>query len=372
MATRDDVARLAGVSSSTVSYTISGRRPISDKTKARVKRAMEELDYTPNAFARGLAGSRLGLIALHYPSSTAGVPSTEFEYVSAMANRAREKGYHLLLWTQPLEDTAGLHSLVSQGIVDGVVLMELVAQDPRVPVMEESGVPFVLVGRPTDTAGLTYVDNDFDDQAVQAMTYLHELGHRVAVFLRPDTKADGRGVGTDARMCQSLTRAAKDLGFVLHLWEAERTPAAGRAILQRILAEEPRPTALLSLNEVAAAGFANAAAVAGMAVPEHFTMIGLNMGDVAADLMLPRMTTVSPSPATLMTKAMDALEKLIEKEPGFSMQELVTPALTIRGSSAQLLREPASRVREPASLSESVSPGERVSHGKPALAGEPS
>ena len=334
MATRDDVARLAGVSSSTVSYTMSGRRPISDKTKARVKRAMEELDYTPNAFARGLAGARLGLIALHYPSSTAGVPSTEFEYVSAIADRAREKGYHLLLWTQPLEDTAGLRSLVSQGMVDGVVLMELIADDPRVPVMEESGIPFVMVGRPDDTAGLTYVDNDFDDQAMQAMTYLRQLGHRVAVFLRPDTKADGRGVGTDARMCQSLTRAADELGFILHLWEVERTPAAGRVILQRILDEEPRPTAVLSLNEVAAAGFTNAAAVAGLPVPDHFSVVGLNMGDVAADLTVPRMTTVSPSPAILMTKAMDALESLIEKDPEFFMQLLVKPSLTIRDSSS--------------------------------------
>lgn len=333
MATRDDVARLAGVSSSTVSYVISGRRPISDKTKARVKRAMDELAYTPNAFARGLAGSRLGLIALHYPSSTAGVPSTEFEYVSAIADRAREKGYHLLLWTQPLKDIVGLRSLVSQGMVDGVVLMELIADDPRVPVMQESGVPFVMVGRPDDTVGLTYVDNDFDDQAMQAMTYLRQLGHRVAVFLRPDTKADGRGVGTDARMCQSLTRAADELGFTLRLWEAERTSAAGWAILQQILDEKPRPTAVLSLNEVAASGLANAAAAAGKPVPDHFSIIGLNMGDVAADLTVPRMTTVSPSPATLMSKAMDALESLIEKVPDFSMQSLIKPTLTIRGSS---------------------------------------
>ncbi len=338
MATRDDVARLAGVSSSTVSYTMSGRRPISDKTKARVTRAIEELDYTPNAFARGLAGARLGVIALHYPSSTAGVPSTEFEYVSAIANRAREKGYHLLLWTQPLEDTAGLHSLVSQGMVDGVVLMELIAHDPRVSVMAESGVPFVMVGRPNDTAGLTFVDNDFDDQAMQAMMYLRQLGHRVAVFLRPDTKADGRGVGTDARMCQSLTRAAHELGLIVHLWEVERTAEAGRAILQRILDEEPRPTAVLSLNEVAAVGFANAAAVAGLPVPDYFAMVGLSMGDVAAELTIPRMTTVSPSPTTLMTRAMDALESLIEKEPEFSMQLLVKPSLTIRDSSS-LVRE---------------------------------
>ena len=57
MATRDDVARLAGVSPSTVSYAISGRRTISDATKAKVLAAMRELNYTPDAFAQGLAGS---------------------------------------------------------------------------------------------------------------------------------------------------------------------------------------------------------------------------------------------------------------------------------------------------------------------------
>ena len=110
MATRDDVARLAGVSPSTVSYVISGRRTISDATKAKVLSAMRELNYTPDAFAQGLAGSRRGILALHFPTSVDGYSSTEFEYVTAAMERARALGAEVLL--EPREGPAGWRSVV--------------------------------------------------------------------------------------------------------------------------------------------------------------------------------------------------------------------------------------------------------------------
>lgn len=71
MATRDDVARLAGVPSSTVSYVISAQRPISVDTQAKVRAAMRELNYTPNAFARGLAGAQRGVVRAQYTAPLA-------------------------------------------------------------------------------------------------------------------------------------------------------------------------------------------------------------------------------------------------------------------------------------------------------------
>ncbi len=334
MATRDDVARLAGVSSSTVSYVISGRRPISEETKQRVRQAMEDLNYTPNAFARGLAGSRLGLIAIHYPFSPEGVPSTEFEYVSAMAHRAREKGYHLLLWTQPIEDTAGLRSLVHQKMVDGVVLMEVMPEDPRVGIMRESGVPFVLVGRPDNCDDIPYVDNDYEDQALQTMSYLDQLGHHEILFIGPVTEPGVRGFGPNTRMRRSLKRGAEQYGIHMTVWAMERTPAAGREAFYRLMEMEPRPTAVISFNESAAAGLSNTDAIGGVSVPDDLTILGLSMGSTAADLMLPPMTTLSPSPVTLMNKAMDTLDDMIGHESDRTVQFLVRPVLTIRDSSA--------------------------------------
>ena len=93
-----DVARAAGVSRSTVSYVLSGARPISEATRERIIRVMRELDYTPNVLAQGLAGKRAGIIALLHPPGEQGLNLTEFEYIQTAAEQVRADGYHLLLW----------------------------------------------------------------------------------------------------------------------------------------------------------------------------------------------------------------------------------------------------------------------------------
>ncbi len=338
VATRDDVARLAGVSSSTVSYVISGRRPISEGTKSRVRRAMKELNYTPNAFARGLAGSRRGVLALHYPYSPQGVSSTEFEYVSSAANRAHELGYHLLLWTQPIEDTEGLRSLVDQRMVDGVLLMEVTPSDPRVETMRASGAPFVLVGTPDDADGVSFVDNDYDDQASGVFSYLASLGHTDAVFFCTEGGDGDRGYGPTVHMRRALERTAGNHGVRLRVYPAPPVPAGGREALSWLLGLDPRPTAVLSFNEIGVAGLLNAAALSGVVIPDDLTVVGLNMGAVAASMTLPPLTTVSPSPSALMDRAVDALNDLIEDGGGEHVRALVAPTLQVRDSSAPVGR----------------------------------
>ncbi len=98
MATMQDVARRAQVSLSTVSYALSGTRPVSDATRRRIEDAMAELGYQPNAMARGLASRRSHVLALIYPAMEKGLGGTVAEFVSSAAETARENGYHLVLW----------------------------------------------------------------------------------------------------------------------------------------------------------------------------------------------------------------------------------------------------------------------------------
>ena len=76
MATMNDVAKLANVSLSTVSYALNGKRPISEATRARILLAMAELDFQPNAMARALASKRSGILALLFPISERGLGIT--------------------------------------------------------------------------------------------------------------------------------------------------------------------------------------------------------------------------------------------------------------------------------------------------------
>ena len=98
VATMQDVATLANVSLSTVSYAINKTRPISVATRERIERAMVELDFRPNAIARSLASKRSRILALTFPGIENGLGATVMEFVTSAAEAARSRGYHLVVW----------------------------------------------------------------------------------------------------------------------------------------------------------------------------------------------------------------------------------------------------------------------------------
>src|SRR6201994_815148 len=115
--TMADVARLAGGSSSTAPYALTGARPISAAPRERIQHAMEDLGYTPNAFARGLKSKRSRIIALLFPRDGRDLGLSTFEYILGASDHAQELGYHLLLWTTEGEAPDELVRLCGQGAV---------------------------------------------------------------------------------------------------------------------------------------------------------------------------------------------------------------------------------------------------------------
>ncbi|PRB69341.1 LacI family DNA-binding transcriptional regulator [Arthrobacter sp. MYb213] len=333
MATRDDVARLAGVSPSTVSYVISGRRKISDATKARVLAAMRELRYTPNAFAQGLAGARRGILALHFPTSVDGYSSTEFEYVTAAMERARMFGYHMLLWSNPMTDVMGLESLVAQKLVAGVLLMEVSISDPRFDVLRRAKIPFASIGRPDDNADVTYVDNDFAEAGRIAVEHLASLGHRSIMYINVSVEEQEAGNGPGIRTIRAIREAVEGRDMLLQEVPVENNARGGRAAWEAYLELRPRPTAVLGLKEFATAGFVNAAGMASWQIPKDLSVIALGVGDRSAEMVAPALTTVAPSGEHISHAAVEALVQLIEGRTQQVLQELITPVMIERESS---------------------------------------
>ena len=333
MATRDDVARLAGVSPSTVSYVISGRRTISDATKAKVLSAMRELNYTPDAFAQGLAGSRRGILALHFPTSVDGYSSTEFEYVTAAMERARALGYHMLLWSNPMTDVMGLESLVGQKLVAGVLLMEVSINDPRFDVLRRANIPFASIGRPDDSEDLSYVDNDFAEAGRIAVDYLADRGHHSLMYINVSVQDQKAGNGPAIRTARAIGDAVAGRGLRMQEVPVENNARGGREALEIYLAMDPRPTAVLALKEFATAGFVNAAGMASLRIPEDLSVIALGVGDRSAEMVAPALTTVAPSGERISHAAVDALVQQIEGRTTGAVQELITPQMMVRDSS---------------------------------------
>ena len=174
--TSKDVARVAGVSQSTVSYVLTGKRPISEQTRRRVLEAIEHLTYEPNAGARALASQRTSVIGLVVPFHAGSDPPGVLPFIETIANSARERDHDVLLVTSD-EGSAGLRRLAGRSLCDAIVLMDIEAHDERIPVAASLRVPVVLVGVPEDPAGLHCVDLDFPMAARLAVDELAETGH---------------------------------------------------------------------------------------------------------------------------------------------------------------------------------------------------
>jgi DNA-binding LacI/PurR family transcriptional regulator len=177
MPTVIDVAKRAGVSVSTVSYALNGTRPISEETRQRILQAVEELGYKPHALARGLASKRSRILALLFPTSERGLGVTEFEFVTSAANAARANEYSLMLWSYDMHDLDELRQLTRQGLVDGVVVMEVHETDERIAMLRETNFPFSMIGRCANAPGISFVDIDFKQTVRDAIDYLTGLGH---------------------------------------------------------------------------------------------------------------------------------------------------------------------------------------------------
>ncbi|MFS0735210.1 LacI family DNA-binding transcriptional regulator [Microbacterium sp. 1P10UB] len=174
----DEVARAAGVSISTVSYALSGKRPVSAATRTRIESAVEELGYRANAGARMLAGSRTQIFALTEPFRPDTFAPTHMAFVLATSIAARRQDYDILLLTE--EDAAdGMRRVADSGLVDGILVLDVAPADRRVALARQLDIPSIFIGVPDDHDGLTCVDLDFEAAAALAVDRLVEAGHRI-------------------------------------------------------------------------------------------------------------------------------------------------------------------------------------------------
>lgn len=335
MATRADVARAAGVSESTVSYALSGSRPISAETRERIFDAMRRLDYTPNALARGLASRRTGLIAVAYPVSERGLAGTDFEYLFGASERARGEGFHAVLWSTPVDDPDELRELVGQGLVEGVLLMEVMEGDPRVAMLRQSGIPFALVGRTGDDEDLSYVDSDFDAGGPVLADYLAGLGHRQVAFYSQSQAMVQAGYGPVVRMERALARACADVGIELVTLPMEASMRAGREAFETLIEEHPGVTAVLSMNEPATAGLMQAVGERGWRIPRDISVISPGLSASVAQLSSPTLTTLAADASLLGGLGMEAVLAAIRAEGDAPLHHLQPMELSIGGSSGQ-------------------------------------
>ncbi|MCL3860460.1 LacI family DNA-binding transcriptional regulator [Actinotalea sp. K2] len=334
MATMQDVARRANVSLSTVSYALSGARPVSASTKARIDEAMRELGFRPNALAQGLASRRSRTLALIFPAMDVGISGTVTEFVASAARTAKEHGYHLVLWPFGADQAEEIRDLVHQGMADGVLLMEVRLQDDRVDALHTAGLPFTLIGRTADVDGLTCVDIDFDRTTEDAVAHLVDLGHRHIGFLNHSAASHAARYAPTLRGQQGFREAMVRRGLEPHDVLCHESPGAGREAMAELLAREPRMTAVVTMNEIATFGATVELQDRGLRIPEDFSVLSIVTSPGVGAMSNPPLTTMHAPGAELGRLGVEALVRLVGGGPGGPAPVLISCRLEIGGSTA--------------------------------------
>lgn len=228
-----DVARVAGVSISTVSYALSGKRSIAASTRQRIEEAVRELDYRPNAGARMLAGKRTFILAVTEPVRADTYAPAHMAFVLAVATAARRYDYDVLLLTQD-EATGGLRRVTSSRLVDGIVVLDVSTEDDRVELVRTLDIPSVVVGVPDDTTGLVCVDLDFEAAAELAVDRLADAGHRVVGLLGHPRSVYERGSNFPPRFRDAFLRRAAERGLEARFEMPDRDKVQARAAVDAL------------------------------------------------------------------------------------------------------------------------------------------
>jgi len=330
-----DVARAAGVSRSTASYALSGKRTTTPAVQARVAAAVRELGYTTNAGARALATSQtkvIGLLAQFYEDEFA---PAMLQYILGVSNTARELGYDVLLVTEE----SGAHALrriTDSRMVDGIVLLNVAEHDERLPILRAATQPGALVGLPGDCTGVDVFDLDFEAAGRLMIDHLVRLGHRELLVVSQPEHVVERGGAYVWRFQNAALEEATARGIVLRTaFASTHQPEVGSE-LHALLDANPAVTGLLVHNEAAAAALPSVLHARGIQAPRDLSVIGRYSDEFARTFSLPY-SAVESAADLLGSLAVRHVVRRIEDvgargEP--YVVQLIPPRLVDRGSTA--------------------------------------
>ncbi len=307
--TLEEIAKLAGVSRSTVSRVVNNQASVKPEVRARVLQVIAETGYRPDPAARSLAGSRSGIIGLVVPRAIQFL-FTDPYYPRLMQGVAQACNTHdyilsLFLFHTAAEEAKLTPRVLRNKLVDGVIVSALPMDDPFVAQLAEFNVPFVLVGRPDDeSAGVSFVNVDNVDGAFQASSHLLRLGRkRVAAITGPLNTT----VGCDRK--QGYLDALNSRGVAVDpglIAEGDFTEQGGFLAMQRLL--PANPDAVFVASDTMAYGALRALRAANLNVPADVAVVGFDD--------LPSSPTTEP-PLTTMRQPIrrlgsQAVENLID------------------------------------------------------------
>jgi LacI family transcriptional regulator len=306
MSTIRDVARLAGVSTMTVSRVVNNSGYTSRETRLRVEQAVAELGYVPNAVARHLRSKRTKTLALVVSDITNPFFTTIARGVEDVAG---PRGFGVMFCNtdeSETEETGYLRMLI-QRQVDGVLLVPASSSAEPLRLLRAHDVPVVVLDRRVRSGGVDQVRCDSEDGAHTLARHLIELGHRRIAML-----SGRRSISTAVDRVGGYQRALTEAGIPVDpqlVRYGGYGLAGGFLMAQEVLATSPRPTALLAANNFIAFGALRALREARLRVPDDMSLVCFD--DLPEEWLIDPFLTVVDQPAYEMGR--QAAELLFER-----------------------------------------------------------
>jgi DNA-binding LacI/PurR family transcriptional regulator len=324
-----EVARVAGVSVTTVSHALNGKGRLPEETRRHVQSVADHLGYRPSATARNLVGGKTGLLGLVVSQPTRGsFAVSDFAYfteiMAAATAAAMARGYALVL--APPDWGLGEGGPVA---VDGAIVIDPLRRDPLVREFARAGTPVVTTGRALDSAGDgAWIDNDHVGATRRVLDHLAKRGAQRIGLLTNPTRISYTVDVEDAYRAWCEERRLEPM---IEYARADLTERAGFAAASEMLRLAEPPDAIHATYDRLAYGVVLAAGALGIRIPDDL-LLAMTATNSGAPPQHPTITSLDLHPAEIGRLAAELLVDLIEERQPPERQLVVPTRLIPRGS----------------------------------------
>jgi DNA-binding LacI/PurR family transcriptional regulator len=326
-----DVARLAGVSTATVSRALNGTGQIAPATRTAIEAAVEQLGYRPNTIARSLVTKSTQTIALLLPDITNPFYAA---LVSGIQQYALSHDHTMLLCTtegDAAREEQYLHLLRAKQ-VDGALVDGLVLPPDRIARFVRDGFPIVCLDRDIDSTSIPLVQVDNRLGGKLATEHLVGLGHERIAHV-----TGLRSLGISEERLAGYADALRVAGISADprlVAEGRFTEEGGYLAARVLLRSIPDLTAIFAANDLSALGVLSAIAESGRRVPDDISVVGFDDLRLSA-FTAPPLTTVRQPAAEIAELATKILVGLTRGEEVNRLRHLLEPTLVVRASTRE-------------------------------------
>lgn len=329
--TLEEIGRRAGVSRSTVSRVINNHSSVSPNVRRRVLKVIKETGYQPHAAARSLAAQRTRVIGLVVPRSVQAFFADPFfpRLIQGIAQacNAHEYTLSLFMFHTEAEEQDLYPRVLSRGLIDGVIISSSLDDDPLIPRLLDSNMPFVVHGRPLVSGAINYVDVDNTVGAHNVVAHLIRLGRRRIGHI---TGPLNTAVGRDRRQGYINAHLARGLPVDEDLIEEGEFSETGGYLATRRLVDKG-VDAIFAASDMMAFGVLRRLREMDCRVPDDVAVVGFDDLEAAA-LTQPPLTTVRQPIRRAGITAVETLLDILENGAD-PVQRVVMPTqLIIRES----------------------------------------